>query len=227
MITFDATSNGSAVLSSNPQTFNHTMGAGEGGYMICITQGSGTPSFDGENFTLLRTYDPPDLPGPSPNSCPTLSVWGLEDPNPGTHTFSVPNAGGAADTGVVSYLGVGGVDAYGEDDTTTENGVNTQQLALTVSTTTTKNNCWLVGVANSNNAGARVFGGATDGTLRYTGAGSILVEPVAIADSNAAKTPAGAYNLGITRDAPFSCFYSMIVVALYPEPPFSGQVIII
>ena len=222
-IAYDATSNGAAVLSSNPQTFNHTCSSTGGRYMIAITQGSAAPTYAGVTMTLLRTYNPPDIVGPPPitNSCPTLSVYGLANPATGTNTFSVANAGGAADTGVVSYTGVGGVDVYGEDDSTTENGSDTQQVALTVTTTTTKDNCWLVGVANTTNAGTKIFSGATNGSLRYAGASSILVDSVGIVDSNGAKTPAGAYDLGITRTAPESCFISMIVVALYPAVPRS------
>jgi hypothetical protein len=114
------------------------------------------------------------------------SLWYLINPTVGTNNIVVTPA---STTGILmvasSYTGA---KQSGVPDSHNKGGL--QASPITVSTTTVADNCWVVGIGNSDNVGL------TAGT-GYNAVNNVQGR-IGLGDSNGVKTPAGSYSMTVT-----------------------------
>jgi len=117
------------------------------------------------------------------------SLWVLINPATGSNTVSMSFSGAVYKQGIAaSYTGA---KQSAQPDSNNSGGPTTTN-SFSISTTTIADNCWLV-MAGTNDNGNTVSGG--------TGTTGRQSDPNGfgwLADSNAAKTPAGSYSLNVT-----------------------------
>ena len=99
IISFDAASYPGSI-SSRPTAWSHTCGTNASIYVVTNNQVGGVTWNGSENFTNIVNYNPLG------NYCPTLQVWAILKPTPGTHTIQLSQAGDS-DCGAVSYFNCG------------------------------------------------------------------------------------------------------------------------
>lgn len=195
-IGFDAATTETTQVSS-PATYNHTV-TGSNPYLFIGSENNTTA-----NAISALTYNSVALAQVATEVKVTgdryCQGWGLAGPSTGTNTVSVTFTTDITQ-GAASYSGVvGGLD---NSSTTTTDGTNTFNIAII----TIADNCWVVAAINNNSALASAGTGTTARVSQAFGG--------AVADNNAAKTPAGSVTLQMTTVS--SANWGGVIASLSP-----------
>jgi hypothetical protein len=127
-------------------------------------------------------------------------IYYLNNPDTGTHDAVVnTSVNTEIEVYAISYTGV----SQSSQPHKFNSGSGTGNL--TVSVTTTDDNCWLVGYGRANSSGAMGAGAGT--TLRGTGT------TLNAGDSNSAKTPAGSHGLAFTNGSATTSYVGIIALS--------------
>lgn len=200
----DAHSNSGRQVGASSVTLSHTIGAGNGRILIVFasTRNVASNVITGVTYAgqaLTQAPSPIDLVTEGFNA---VSCWYLVNPPVGTANI-VASISPANDCNLfgISYTGVASVgfpDASGNATTTSADNVSK-------SITTVADNAWIV-----------AFGrGASGAPTSWTNATQIdSSNEDATADTNAAKTPPGAYSTGVTATG--SSRVILVVLSLAP-----------
>ena len=124
--------------------------------------------------------------------------------NPPEGTYNCVVSGGSAKRGGMStsFTGV----KQSSQPNSSNKGVSSSTKSLTISTTTTDDNCWLVGIGYSGN---ELLAG-TNTTLRGSS-----TKYCRMLDTNSQQTPAGSKSMNITQGT--ASFSGMILAAISPS----------
>jgi len=220
-IAYDASSKGYAVA-LNSGSFSHTCSGSNRYLFVTASSFCNTVSYNGVDMTLLTTYTPPSYGG---NSAPDISVWGLTNPDTGTHTVALYNSS-SGDSSIIEAISYTGVDPTQPDAyNTAESGISLQ-TSLTNSINTITDLSWLVSFVSCLGGSFTLVAGSGT-TLRQEDSISSIRR--AVYDSNGAKTPTGNYSL-IANITTSQTRLSGIIYALKPYQqitltgPSSGNV---
>lgn len=137
-----------------------------------------------------------------------IHLYHYEGSTSGSRTVTVNSSSGLG--GYFSIATYNNVNETGQPDASNKGG-NSSATSLTVSLTTTENNCWLVGFAYT---GATMSAG-TGTTLRGGSVAGIL----SVIDSNGGITPAGSAGLTVTHSSNFD---GMVMASFSPVPSAGG-----
>ena len=205
MIAFDATTNGGTGTTS--LTFAHTC---TGSNLILFVAADGNITAGGDVLTGI-TYNGVAMTqvtgSPIAKAGRYFYLFFLVAPATGAHNVVISNPGSDFTAGAASSFT--GALQTGQPDAT-----NTSQASSvthnTVVVTTVADNCWVVG------ASRQVTNGTPDSgtTVRVS-----MANACSLIDSNQAKTPAGAYTLGLTFDSADNAF---IAASFSPAPDVGG-----
>jgi hypothetical protein len=190
-IAFDAATNSTYQAASSSYSWSHTC-TGSNRYLVVgiamfsLAQSVSSITYAGESLALLG------LQASITGAC-RIELWGIDAPNTGSNTIAVTLSGAIASAGcAASYTGVNQsspTEAYNSAQAT-----NVGAADATVNITTVADNDWVVDIV------------ATDDTAITVGAGNTSRNNVtgtagsgAMADNNAAKTPAGSVTMSWTN----------------------------
>lgn len=192
-----------------------------GNYLFVNTIGTATGvTYNGTSMTLLVTHTP--SAAPFGTSCPPISVYGLANPDTGTHNIviTLPSSGPYWCHQAVSYAGV---DTASQPDASIYNATTGGQVTgLSQSVTSTKDNDWIVGFFRSANNATRTFTAQAGSTTRAVGFASFS-DPAAIADLNAPKA-VGSWSVGVDYSGSTG-FMSVVVLAISPKISGAGTLL--
>jgi hypothetical protein len=173
-------------------------------------------------MSILISYEPSIHDGNQQK----VRVWGLPTPPTGNITIAPTISGGDGTIALISYTGAWEIQPEADNEAFSNNGVNnTAVTTLASSITTLSNNAWSVMFTGGGNNFPNTFT-ATQGTLRVTEDTITGDGAVAIIDSNGPISPAGISTLEATWSAGTG-FMSNVVFSIKPQPPFSGQMMIL
>ncbi len=202
-IAFDAVSGFQQVgAPATSITLAHTIGAGSNMMLvvgICETSGSSdtvlsSVTYNGVAMTRF----------PNGFAAKNARVWMyyLANPASGTHNIVATfNASLVPSVGGISYSGVSAIPDGGANNTSGPGA-----SSVTVNLTTTADNCWTVGLAHADGASPSYTSGVT-------ARGTLSNDNNKLADSNAAKTPAGVYSMVFSAT---NSSFEAILVSLAP-----------
>lgn len=136
-------------------------------------------------------------------------IWRITGPSTGAN--NVVASFTSADMAGISASYSGAKQSAQPDATSQNNGSGVG--TWTDSVTTIADNCWVIFMANSNQATAPAAG--TNTTSRGSNAGGVTSRSCILADNNAAKTPAGSVTLEATDVAGF---WADVIASFSPAP---------
>ena len=181
-VTFDAASAGQGAANF---TFSHTVASDANYLFVQVSQNCTGVTFNGVAMTLLSSYHPTF--GTFAGNCPYVIVYGLANPDVGTHTVSVSiNTGGIEDAVAASYKNILAV-THGNDSASVGGQTTTWESTATLAV-----NEWEISFFAGANNFARTLQAYTNGTLRQANTGGDY--PISIIDSNGNQTP-GSYSV--------------------------------
>lgn len=204
MIAFDATSSGVNTASS-PLTWTHTCTGRDGALVVSACNGAASPTLTSVSY---GGFPMTQITAGVVSSGDIITLWILLSPPTGANTVSVAFAGTGPNCngGATSYTGVRQVlqpDA--------SNSISAQlSTNPTISVTTVKDNCWVVGVAGVAN-GTPTAALTSRAAFAYGGSGTLHAN---IEDTNAVKSPQGAQTVNWTAA---SNFWGVIAFSLSPS----------
>jgi hypothetical protein len=180
-VLFDASGAGNG---SSSFTFSHIVSS-DANYLFVQAQPNITAvDYNGDSLTLLSSYHPTS--GTFAGNCPYVNVWGLANPDVGTHNISCTHSSGQNESAVSSsYKNI--LDVTHQNDSASVGG----QVTTWESTVTLGINQWGIAFFAGANNFARTLQAYTNSTLRQANTGG---EPISIMDSNGHQTP-GSYSL--------------------------------
>ncbi len=189
-IAFDSASGPATVNPGTNVTQTHVTGSLTNGIMwifvLSTLQDVSAVTYDGVSATQVGSYQ---VDFPAANRY--LSVWGLLNPNVGSHTISVT-------TSSSNLIRVEGVTYGGVSQTLTPDAITQNQDTsgstdpLTVNLTTVADDAWVVLFARA--AASNINAGTSGATLRTTSNFNAILDEGPI-------TPAGSMSLGATDSA--------------------------
>lgn len=166
-------------------TFNHTVASDANYLFVQVSQNCTGVTFNGVAMTLLSSYHPTF--GTFAGNCPYVIVYGLANPDVGTHTVSVTiNAGGIEDAVATSYKNILDV-THGNDSASVGGQTSTWESTATLAT-----NEWEISFFAGANNNARTLQAYTNATLRQANTGGDY--PISIMDCGGIQTP-GSYSV--------------------------------
>lgn len=186
-----------------------------GNYLFAVTPVSYTTlTFNGVSASVLQDWTPNG--SPFGGNCPPIRVWGLANPYIGT--ANIVTNGYTNKISCASYFGVNPSDVQPESSNYVDSSAG-QQTGTYTNATVTKEGGWIIGFTRY--ADYRTVNGQSGTTIRSNACGNLFSDGSAIFDLNSSKT-AGTYSSGVDLSSS-STFFTMIVMAISPKPPFVGQ----
>lgn len=168
----------------------------------CGTSAAMTATYNGVSMTSVT-----NLAMTGAASGQYIRMWYLVNPSTGANNCVLSSTSDMYGFST-SYTGA---SQTGQPDSTNSGGNASGSTSLTVSTTTTADNCWLVGLIYSGTAPS-----AGANTTFRSGITNVLYA----VDSNSAQTPAGSKSMNFTHS---SSFDGMIIASFSPAGGGGGS----
>jgi hypothetical protein len=200
-IAFDATSGSGNITGTNTTSVAHTCtGTNRILYVgVQITEAATTVTGITYNSVALTKISGKDVP----NGSRRVELWYLIAPATGANNIVVTLSGTPANWFSVGAISYTGAKQSGQPEAYAESSADAGYTNFSQAVTTLTDNAWLVGVMC--NGCAQLSGGPVSFNAGTTARQSLYNRVGAgfemfMLDSNAAKTPAGSFSLGVTSD---------------------------